>query len=139
MNFNLKQYEILNEEIYRNLSVPELYEIGLRLEKGTAISDVGALLVYSGVKTGRSPKDKRIVQNPQSENNIDWGEINMPLDEHIFMINRERAIDYLNSRDRVFVVDAFAGMGSQLSFKNKSNLHPSLSRSLYAEYAHYAD
>ncbi len=107
--FTLKQYEINNEEVHRNLSVPELYEIALRREKGTAISDVGALLVYSGTKTGRSPKDKRIVRNPQSENNIDWGEINIELDERTFMINRERAIDFLNSRERIYVVDAFAG------------------------------
>jgi ATP-dependent phosphoenolpyruvate carboxykinase len=32
--------------------------LGLRKEKGTAISNVGALLVYSGEKTGRSPKDR---------------------------------------------------------------------------------
>ena len=108
-SFNLKQYDIHTEDIWRNTSVPKLYEAGLKYEEGTAISDVGALLVYSGEKTGRSPKDKRIVRNPASENNIDWGEINIDLDEHTFMINRERAIDYLNTRERVFVVDAFAG------------------------------
>ena len=80
MAFNLKQYGIDVEEIHRNSSVPVLYEIGLRREKGTAISDTGALLVYSGEKTGRSPKDKRIVRNPESENNIDWGDINIELD-----------------------------------------------------------
>ena len=109
MEFNLKQYNIEVEEIHRNSSVPVLYEIGLRREKGTAISDVGALLVYSGAKTGRSPKDKRVVRHPDSEKNIDWGDINIELDEHVFMINHERAIDYLNTRDRLFVVDAFAG------------------------------
>ncbi len=109
MSFNLQRYGIEVEEIHRNSSVPVLYEIGLRREKGTAISDVGALLVYSGEKTGRSPKDKRVVRHPGSENNIDWGEINIELDEHVFMINHERAMDYLNTRDRLFVVDAFAG------------------------------
>ncbi|MCB9052993.1 MAG: phosphoenolpyruvate carboxykinase (ATP) [Lewinellaceae bacterium] len=107
--FTLDQYQIFVKEIHRNKSVPELYEIALRDEKGTAISDVGALLVYSGTKTGRSPKDKRIVKAPPSEQNIDWGNINIPLDKHTFMINRERAMDYLNTRDRIFVVDAFAG------------------------------
>ncbi len=109
MAFTLSSYGIDVTKIHRNTSVPGLYEIGLRLEKGTAISDVGALLVYSGEKTGRSPKDKRIVRHSESEANIDWGAINIDLDEHVFMINRERAIDYLNTRDRVFVVDAFAG------------------------------
>ncbi len=116
-SFNLKQYDIHTEEIWRNSSVPQLYEAALKYEKGSAISDVGALLVYSGVKTGRSPKDKRIVKNPGSENNIDWGEINMPIDENVFMINRERALDYLNTRDRVFVVDAFAGWDERYRLK----------------------
>lgn len=107
--FNLRKYGIDTEEVYRNSSVPVLYELGLRLEKGTAISDVGALLVYSGEKTGRSPKDKRIVRHPDSENNIDWGPINMGLDEHTFMVNHERAMDYLNVCDHLYVVDAFIG------------------------------
>ena len=63
-SFDLKKYGIEVKEVFRNSSVPVLYEMGLRQEKGTAISDVGALLVYSGEKTGRSPKDKRVVRNP---------------------------------------------------------------------------
>lgn len=109
MAFDLHQYGIEVHDIHRNTSVPSLYELALRREKGTAISDTGALLVYSGKKTGRSPKDKRIVRDPASENNIDWGEVNIELDEQIFMINRERSIDYLNTCARLFVVDAFAG------------------------------
>ncbi len=109
MSFSLSQYEIEVPTIHRNTSVPLLYEIALRNEEGTAISDTGALMVYSGKKTGRSPKDKRIVRNPESENNIDWGDINIELDEQIFLINRERGIDYLNTCKRLFVVDAFAG------------------------------
>lgn len=109
MPFNLKQYGIEVEKILRNSSVPVLYESALENEKGTAISDVGALLVYSGKKTGRSPKDKRVVRHPDSENNIDWGPVNIDLDEHTFMVNHERAIDYLNTRKELFVVDALAG------------------------------
>jgi phosphoenolpyruvate carboxykinase (ATP) len=117
MTFSLKQYGIQVDEIHRNTSVPGLYEIALRREKGTAISNTGALLVYSGEKTGRSPKDKRIVRHPDSHNNIDWGPINIELDEQIFMINRERAIDYLNTCDRIFVVDAYAGWDPKYRIK----------------------
>ena len=115
--FSLSQYGIDVEKIHRNSSVPVLYEIGLRNEAGTAISDVGALLVYSGEKTGRSPKDKRIVRNPESEKNIDWGPINIGLDEHTYFVNRERAIDYLNICERLFVVDAFAGWDPKYRIK----------------------
>ncbi len=117
MKFNLRQYGIEVEDIYRNSSVPALYEVALSLEKGTAVSDTGALMVYSGEKTGRSPKDKRVVRHPDSENNIDWGDINIELDEHVFMINHERAVDYLNTRERLFVVDAFAGWDEKYRLK----------------------
>jgi phosphoenolpyruvate carboxykinase (ATP) len=117
MKFSLEKYGINVTNILRNSSVPVLYEIGLRAEKGTAISDKGALLVYSGEKTGRSPKDKRIVRHPDSENNIDWGDINIDLDEHTFNVNYERAIDFLNTRERLFVVDAFAGWDKKYRLK----------------------
>lgn len=117
MAFDLQQYGIEVTNIYRNSSVPKLYEIALSLENGTAVSDTGALLVYSGEKTGRSPKDKRIVRNPESADNIDWGPINIEMDEHTFMVNRERAIDYLNTRERLFVVDAFAGWDPKYQIK----------------------
>lgn len=117
MKFDLTQYGVDVKEVLRNSSVPVLYEIGLRHEKGTAISDTGALMVYSGEKTGRSPKDKRIVRHPDSENNIDWGPINIELDEHNFDVNRERAMDYLNTLERLFVVDAFAGWDTKYRLK----------------------
>jgi phosphoenolpyruvate carboxykinase (ATP) len=117
MSFNLSQYGIEVKNVLRNSSVPVLYEIGLRAEKGTAISDKGALLVYSGEKTGRSPKDKRIVRHPDSEDHIDWGPINIELDEHTYKVNRERAMDYLNTRERLFVVDAFAGWDKKYRIK----------------------
>ena len=116
-SFDLKKYGIEVKEVFRNSSVPVLYEMGLRLEEGTAISDVGALLVYSGEKTGRSPKDKRVVRNPESEKNIDWGPINIGLDKHTYMVNRERALDYLNTRERLYVVDAFAGWDPKYRLK----------------------
>ncbi len=115
--FNLKNYGINTENVFRNTSVPTLYEIALTKEKGTAISNVGSLMVYSGEKTGRSPKDKRIVKHPDSEENIDWGPINIALDEHTFMVNHERAIDYLNICDHLFVVDAFAGWDPKYRLK----------------------
>lgn len=115
--FDLTKYGIEVKEVFRNSSVPVLYEMGLSQEKGTAISDVGALLVYSGEKTGRSPKDKRTVKHPDSEKNIDWGPINIGLDEHTYMVNRERALDYLNTRPSLFVVDAFAGWDPKYRLK----------------------
>ena len=97
------------DAIHHNAPPAVLYEEAIAYEDGTAISSSGALIVRSGEKTGRSPKDKRIVGNDSSRDEVWWGEINIPIEEHTFFINRERAIDYLNSRRRLYVVDGFAG------------------------------
>ncbi|TLS24592.1 hypothetical protein PpBr36_08719 [Pyricularia pennisetigena] len=95
--------------IIPNPSVPALYEDALVYEPGSAISSTGALTAYSGNKTGRSPLDKRIVKEPTSENDIWWGPVNKPMSPEVWKINRERAIDYLNTRSRIYVVDGYAG------------------------------
>lgn len=107
--FSLKQYDIEVDNIVRNAMPAQLYEEALEHEEEAAIADSGAIMVSSGEKTGRSPKDKRIVEHPDSKDNIWWGNINMPVDEHTFQINRERAIDYLNIQKRLYVMDGYAG------------------------------
>ena len=95
--------------IVRNPSPATLYQEAMKTEARTAISDRGALIAYSGDKTGRSPKDKRVVKHADSEADVWWGSINMPIDEQVFEVNRERAIDYLNTREALYVIDGFAG------------------------------
>jgi phosphoenolpyruvate carboxykinase (ATP) len=107
--FSLQQYGITVEEIHRNLPPSQLYEHAIRYEKEARIAQNGALVAYSGAKTGRSPKDKRIVKHPNSEADVWWGPVNIPLEAHSFVINRERAHDYLNTRDRLYCFDGFAG------------------------------
>lgn len=109
--FDLSQYKIETKDktVYRNASPAALYEEALRREKGATLSDMGALIAYSGDKTGRSPKDKRIVKHRDSEDNVWWGTVNIGLEENTFYVNRERAIDYLNTRERLYVVDGYAG------------------------------
>ncbi len=108
-DFDLQAHGITVDTIFRNLSPSRLYEEAIRHEPGTTISDTGALIAYSGEKTGRSPKDKRVVKHADSEHDVWWGPVNYPLNLHAFMINRERAIDYLNTRERLYVVDGYAG------------------------------
>merc|ERR1712137_835071 len=38
-----------------------------------------------------------------------WGKVNVKLDIKSFMTNRERAVDYLNTRTRLYIVDGFGG------------------------------
>lgn len=85
--------------------MPVLYEEALKYEEGTAITSTGALVTKSGAKTGRSPRDKRIVDEATCQNDVWWGPVNVKMDDKVFMINRERAIDYLNTRKRLYVLD----------------------------------
>ncbi|XP_061336878.1 phosphoenolpyruvate carboxykinase (ATP) 1-like [Gastrolobium bilobum] len=92
-----------------NLSPAELYEQAIKYEKGSFITSTGAMATLSGAKTGRSPKDKRVVKDDVTDNELWWGKgsPNIEMDEQTFMVNRERAVDYLNSLDKVFVNDQF--------------------------------
>ena len=47
--------------------------------------------------------------NVGSEQNVWWGPVNIKMSSDAFMTNRERAIDYLNTRERIYVIDGFAG------------------------------
>lgn len=114
---SLEQYGISAKEIIRNAPPARLYEMALAFDNGSAIADNGALIAMSGAKTGRSPKDKRIVDNPQSSPDIWWGNVNIPVDEDTFDKNRERAVDYLNNLDRIFVFDGFAGWDPKYQIK----------------------
>lgn len=117
IDIDLSQYGILVEDIRRNLDPSLLYHEAFELEQDTVIAQSGALIAYSGSKTGRSPQDKRIVRQSDSEGDIWWGSVNMAIDEPVFEVNRERAIDYLNTRERLYVVDGFAGWDPQYRVK----------------------
>lgn len=115
----IRQELALSDEvttIRRNAPAAVLYEDGLK-ENKTVISSTGALIAYSGVKTGRSPKDKRIVEEPTSKDEIWWGPVNKPCSERTWSINRERAADYLRTRDHIYIVDAFAGWDPKYRIK----------------------
>jgi phosphoenolpyruvate carboxykinase (ATP) len=117
----MKSCGIKVKDIIHNATPSVLYEHALRNEKGSFITKSGALVVSSGNKTGRSPADKRIVDNPAAQwafsNEIWWGKVNIKLEEDSFNINRERALDYLNTCNRLYVVDAYAGWDPKYRIK----------------------
>ncbi|KAI9298357.1 phosphoenolpyruvate carboxykinase [ATP] [Neoconidiobolus thromboides FSU 785] len=104
-------------KIFRNLSVAELYEHALTHEPGTVLSSSGAIITKSGAKTGRSPRDKRIVEETETSGDIWWGPVNTPMSDEVFRINHERAVDYLNTRSRLYVFDGYAGWDPKYRIK----------------------
>jgi len=107
-NFDLKEHGIQVERVHRNRSVGELYELGTSGEKTTTVTSVGALSALSAAKTGRSPKDKRIVDEPSSNKDVWWGKVNMKLPESSYELLKQDALNYLNQKEEVYVVDGFA-------------------------------
>lgn len=105
--------------VYRNLAVSQLYEMALKYEPDTAIVSSGALAAVSYEKTGRSPKDKRVVREPSTEADVWWGQgsPNFPMDERAFMLNRSRAVDYLNYLPAIFVCDGYANWDEEARTK----------------------
>jgi phosphoenolpyruvate carboxykinase (ATP) len=117
MSFDLHQHGITGESsthgtvghlVHRNLSVARLYSMAIPQSR-YALASSGAMIAMSGPKTGRSPKDKRIVEEASSQDHVWWGDVNIPLSESDFETNKELAINYFNARDQVFVVDGYAG------------------------------
>ena len=91
---DLSSYGLLVEDVDRNPPVPQLYADSIRADTRSVIAESGALIAYSGEKTGRSPLDKRVVRHADSQDDVWWGQINMPITQDTFLINRERAIDF---------------------------------------------
>ncbi len=117
MSFDLSQYGITGEttnhsivgyHIHRNPSVAKLYSIALQRDR-YKLAGNGALMAFSAPRTGRSPKDKRIVEEETTKADMWWGEVNIPISEDSFELNKQTAVNYLNCRDHIYVIDGFAG------------------------------
>ena len=96
------------EELYKAEIDPSLtgYEVGQETE-------LGAVNVMTGVFTGRSPKDKYIVDNDESHNNVWWTSEaykndNHPMTEEVWAKVKDIAIKELSGK-KLYVVDAFCG------------------------------
>jgi hypothetical protein len=134
-DFALEAHGISVAEIHRNATPSFLYEAALRFEKGSAISSTGSLIAYSGKKTGRSPTDKRVVDEPEVRDDVWWGSVNIKLDAQSFTINRERAIDYLNTKRAAVRRRRLRRLGSGVPPEDPHRLRPRVPRAVHAQHA----
>lgn len=105
-----------NAEI--NLSTDELVKFALARKEGVLASN-GALVVRTGMRTGRSPKDRFIVKDEITENTVDWNNINQPIHAESFNRLWEKAYFYVTHKDTYFISDLKVGAHPTLGIKVK--------------------
>src|SRR5262245_6268628 len=92
--------------VHGNASTPVLVEMSLA-RKESQLTDNGALVAYTGERTGRSPKDRYIVRDAETESLVDWGIVNQPIDPATFERITQRVREHLRER-HLFVCDGEA-------------------------------
>ncbi|MFT5303151.1 MAG: phosphoenolpyruvate carboxykinase (ATP) [Mariniblastus sp.] len=97
-----------SKDILRNTAPARLYEEAILFDNGR-ITSTGGLASLSGEKTGRSPGDKRIVKQASIDDDVWWGEVNIPMSDDSFAQVKQQAVEFLDECEHFYVLDAFAG------------------------------
>ncbi|MDO9028674.1 MAG: phosphoenolpyruvate carboxykinase (ATP), partial [Candidatus Roizmanbacteria bacterium] len=118
---------MLSGKIYRNSSIDFLIKKALE-RKEVIKSESGALVVYTGKYTGRSPNDKFIVDTPKIHNKINWGKTNVAISENYYKKLKNKVVGFFNQQKEIFVVDAQVGADKKNSIKLR----------VYCQYAYQA-
>ncbi|CAH0301826.1 phosphoenolpyruvate carboxykinase (ATP) [Peribacillus simplex] len=99
---------LTGNNVQTQLSVPQLVEKVLSRNEGV-LTSTGAVKAETGKYTGRSPKDKFIVEEASVKDKIDWGSVNQPISEDVFNKLYNKVVDYLKAKEEIFVFKGFAG------------------------------
>ncbi len=94
-------------QVFRNLDINTLRDHAVENE-GARISSTGALMIDTGIFTGRSPKDKYFVNAEPSNKYIAWGDVNAPVDQDIYSSLLATSKEQLNGRD-LYITDVYCG------------------------------
>ncbi len=95
------------QSIYWNLTTPQLVESALQRHEGQFAAN-GALIVTTGKRTGRSPKDRFLVEEETSKDQIGWGNVNVPISEARFERLLAKVLAYFQNKT-LFAQDLFVG------------------------------
>ncbi len=109
-------------EVVYNPSYEELYQAEVShkrkgYEKG-ALTDTGAVAVKTGVFTGRSPKDRYIVEDDITRDTIYWDKkVNFPTTIEVWNDLKSLVLNQLSTSPKLYVVDAFCGTNADTRLK----------------------
>ncbi|EOZ98491.1 Phosphoenolpyruvate carboxykinase [Indibacter alkaliphilus LW1] len=96
-----------SKQVFWNLHPAQLVEHALQNQEGY-LTDTGALMADTGTFTGRSPKDRFVVQDSLTENSVWWGDINIPFSEDNFDKLYGKMINFLKDK-QLYIREAYAG------------------------------
>lgn len=104
---DLSSLGIKVKEAHWNLSQSELIEETLKNNEGV-LTSTGSLMCDTGKFTGRSPKDRFIVEDEKTKDSVWWGNINIPFSEENFDKLYEKMLKFVEDK-KVYVREAYAG------------------------------
>lgn len=107
LSININDYLKKTKKNYWNLSTALLYEEAILRKEGIT-SKYGSIVINTSPYTGRSPKDRFIVKDPESAKKVSWGKINQPFDESKFRLLKTKVLEYLQTKD-LFIRDCYVG------------------------------
>ena len=94
--------------IFANLGTAPLVEHAVRNGEGMLAAD-GPLVVQTGKHTGRSAKDKFIVQDDETRESVWWGNTNVPMSPAHFSALKADFLAALGASKKLYVADLFGG------------------------------
>jgi len=110
-------YEVIYNPSYEELYQAEVSPENQGFEKAE-LTESGAVSVKTGIFTGRSPKDRYIVQDDVTKDTIFWdGKVNLPTSPEIFQSCKDLVLNQLSDAKKIYVVDAFCGTNTDTRLK----------------------
>ncbi len=97
-----------NAAIHWNLQTAQLIELAVRRGEGRLAKD-GPLVVATGKHTGRSAKDKFIVRDGETEDNVWWGSTNVGMTPDHFAALKADFLAHLDTMGTLFAQDLYGG------------------------------
>jgi phosphoenolpyruvate carboxykinase (ATP) len=96
------------QKIFHQLTTDELIQHSIDAGNGTLAAS-GALAVTTGKFTGRSPRDKFVVDEPTTHDEIWWGRVNAPISVEHYQILKQDVEAHLASQPALYTQDLYVG------------------------------